>query len=95
MFSTPLTGSFTCQTCGNRVRWLCASVMCWPHRVGVSVCHLAFIAALFQSLKIIRKSKLVTYRFYFFVGNIPKLFNFLKSMTKSYPVEFKIYRKTR
>ena len=24
--------------------------MCWPHRVGVSVCHLAFIAALLKSL---------------------------------------------
>ena len=28
----------------DRVKWLCACVMCWPHRVGVSVCHLAFIA---------------------------------------------------
>ena len=26
----------------DRVKWLCACVMCWPHRVGVSVCHLAF-----------------------------------------------------
>ena len=25
------------------VRWLCACVMCWPHLVGVSVCHRAFI----------------------------------------------------
>ena len=67
MFSTPLSGSFTCHTCGklgweqpncsptanvyrnscpwlliDRVKWLSACVMCWPHRVGVSVCHLAF-----------------------------------------------------
>ena len=27
----------------DRLKWLCACVMCWPHRVGVSVCHLAFI----------------------------------------------------
>ena len=27
----------------DRVKWLCACVMCWPHWVGVSVCHLAFI----------------------------------------------------
>ena len=26
----------------------CACVMCWPHRVGVSVCHLAFIFTLFR-----------------------------------------------
>ena len=25
-----------------RVKWLCASMMCWPHRVGVNVCHLTF-----------------------------------------------------
>ena len=32
--------------------------------------------------------------FYFFVGNLPKFFNLLESMTKSYvPVEFKIHRK--
>ena len=30
----------------NRVKWLCAWVMCWPHRVGVSVCHLAFIVVI-------------------------------------------------
>ena len=47
----------------------------------------------FQFLKIIRKTTLVTHRFYFFVGNLPKLFNFLESMTKSYPVDFKIHRK--
>ena len=46
-----------------------------------------------QFLKIIRKTKSVTYRFYFFVGNLPKSFNLLKSMTKSYLVEFKIHRK--
>ena len=46
-----------------------------------------------QFLKSIRKTKSVTYRFYFFVGNLPKSFNLLKSMTKSYLVEFKIYRK--
>ena len=46
-----------------------------------------------QFLKIIRKTKSVTYRFYFFVGNLPKYFNLLKSMTKSYLVEFKINRK--
>ena len=43
-----------------------------------------------QFLKIIRKTKLVTNRFDFFVGNLPKSFNLLKSMTKSYLVEFKI-----
>ena len=53
MFSTPLTGSFTCHTCG-KLGWEqpnyspTASVWeggshCWPHRVGVSLCHLAFI----------------------------------------------------
>ena len=46
-----------------------------------------------QSFKIIGKTKLVTYRFYFFVGNFPKFFNLLKSMTKSYQVEFKMHRK--
>ena len=42
----------------------------------------------FQLLKIIRKTKSVTYSFYFFVGNLPKFFNLLE--TKSYLVEFKI-----
>ena len=46
-----------------------------------------------QLLKIIGKTKSVTYRFYFFVGNLPKFFNLLESMTKSYLVEFKIHRK--
>ena len=46
----------------------------------------------FQLLKIIGKTKSVTYRFYF-VGNLPKFFNLLESMTKSYLVEFKIHRK--
>ena len=46
-----------------------------------------------QLLKIIGKTKSVTYRFYFFVGNLPKFFNLLDSMTKSYLVEFKIHRK--
>ena len=46
-----------------------------------------------QLLKIIGKTKLVTYRFYFFVGNFPKFFNLLESMTKIYLVEFKIHRK--
>ena len=32
----------------DRVKWLCACVMCWPHRVGVRVCHLAFIAVSFK-----------------------------------------------
>ena len=27
----------------HRVEWLCACVKCWPHRVGVSVCLLAFL----------------------------------------------------
>ena len=44
-------------------------------------------------LKIIGKTKLVTYCFYFFFGNLPKFFNLLESMTKSYLVEFKIHRK--
>ena len=39
------------------------------------------------------KKMSVTYRSYFFVGNLPKLFNLLESMTKSYLVEFKIHRK--
>ena len=49
----------------------------------------------FQLLKIIGKTKSVTYLFYFFVGNLPKFFNLLESMTKSYlpVVEFKIHRK--
>jgi len=47
----------------------------------------------FQLLKIIGKTKSVTYRFYFFVGNLPKFFNLLESMTKSFRVEFKIHRK--
>ena len=46
-----------------------------------------------QSLKIIGKINSVTYRFYFFVGNLPEFFNLLESMTKSYLVEFKIQRK--
>ena len=45
-----------------------------------------------QLLKIIGKTKSVTYR-YFFVGNLPKFFNLLESMTESYQVEFKIHRK--
>ena len=47
----------------------------------------------FQLLKIIGKTKSVTYRVYFFVGNLPKFFSLLQSMTKSYLVEFKIHRK--
>ena len=35
----------------------------------------------------------VTYRFYFFVGNLPKFFNLLESMTKRFLVEFKIHQK--
>ena len=46
-----------------------------------------------QLLKIICKTKSVTYRFYLFVGNPPKFFNLLESMTKSYLVDFKIHRK--
>ena len=48
-----------------------------------------------QLLKIIGKTKSVTYRFYFFVGKLPKFFNLLESMRKSYllVVEFKIHRK--
>ena len=45
-----------------------------------------------QLLKIIGKTKSVTYRFYFFVGELPKFFNLLESMTKSYLVEFQIHR---
>ena len=44
-------------------------------------------------LKIIGKTKSVTYRFYFFVGNLPIFFKALESMTKSDLVEFKIERK--
>ena len=47
----------------------------------------------FQLLKIMGKTKSVTYRFYFFVGNLPNFFNLLESMTKSYLVEFKINQK--
>ena len=46
----------------------------------------------FQLLKIIRKTKSVIYRFYFFVRNLPKYFNLLESMTKSYLVEFEIHQ---
>ena len=46
-----------------------------------------------QMLKIIGKTKSVTYRFYFFVGNLPIYFKALESMTKSDLVEFKIERK--
>ena len=46
-----------------------------------------------QLLKITGKTKSVTYRFYFFVGNLLKFFNLLESMTKSYLVEFKVHRK--
>ena len=35
----------------------------------------------------------MTYHVYFFVGKLPKFFNFLDSMTKSYPADFKIQRK--
>ena len=28
------------------MKWLCACLMCWPHRCGVRVCHLAFIVVL-------------------------------------------------
>ena len=47
----------------------------------------------FQLLKIIGKKKSVTYRFHFVVGNLPKDFNLLMSMKKSYLVEFEIHRK--
>ena len=33
-------------------------------------------SSIFQLLKIIRKTKPVTYRFYFLVGNLPKFFKF-------------------
>ena len=46
-----------------------------------------------QLLKIIGKTKSVTYRFYLFVGKLPKFFNLLDSMRKRYLVEFKIHRK--
>ena len=47
----------------------------------------------FQLLKVIGKTKSVTYRFYFFVGNLPKFFNLLESVTKSYLVEFRYIQK--
>ena len=47
----------------------------------------------FHFLKIICKTKLMTYRFNFFVGNPPEFFNFSESMTKSYLIELKIHRK--
>ena len=40
-----------------------------------------------QLLKIIGKTKSVTYRFYFFVGKLPKFFNLLESIRKSYLVK--------
>ena len=43
-----------------------------------------------QLLKIIGKTKSETYCFYFFVGKVPKFFNLLESMTKSYLVEFNL-----
>ena len=46
-----------------------------------------------QLLKIIGKTNSLTYRFYFFVGNLPKFFALLESMTKNYLVEFKIHQK--
>ena len=46
-----------------------------------------------QLLKIIGKTKSVTYRFYFFVGNLPNFFKALERMTKTDLVEFKIERK--
>ena len=34
----------------DREKWLYARVLCWPHRAGVSVCHLAFIVVLISGL---------------------------------------------
>ena len=34
----------------DRLKWLCPCVICFPYRVGVSVCHLALIVALFEYL---------------------------------------------
>ena len=48
-----------------------------------------------QLLKIIGKTKWVTYHFYFFFGNFPKFFNKLESMTRSYLEEFKIRQNYR
>ena len=45
----------------------------------------------FQLLKIIGKTKSITYHFYFFVGNLSKFFNLLDSMAKSYLLEFEIH----
>ena len=47
----------------------------------------------FSCWKLSEKTKSVIYRFYFFVGKLPKFFNLLESMTKGYLVEFKIHRK--
>ena len=38
----------------DQVKWLCICVMCWPHRAGVSVCHLAFIVVTFLRLVIMK-----------------------------------------
>ena len=65
---------------------ICGIHLLKPYKTVVS--HLKL-----QLLKIIGETKSVTYRFYFFVGNLPKFLNFLESMTKIYLVEFKIYRK--
>ena len=34
----------------DRLKWLCPSAICFAHRLGVSVCHLAFIVVLFEYL---------------------------------------------
>ena len=39
------------------------------------------------------KTKSVKYRFYFFMGNLPKFFNLLESMTKSYLVDLRYIEK--
>ena len=73
---------------GNTLRALMTSYeLSWQHARSTKQ------PSKFQFLQIIWKIKSLTYHFYFFVGNLPKLFNFLESMTKSYLVELTIHWK--
>ena len=35
----------------DRVKWLCACVICWPHRVSFRACHLTFFSVVFHLKK--------------------------------------------
>ena len=62
-----------------------------PYRLPRQHVRSTKTASKLQLLKIIGKTKSVTCRFYFFVGNLPKFFTLLENMTKRYLVEFKIH----